>query len=416
MDKYIVGGGKKLEGMVRVHGAKNAVLPILAATVLSGDVCRIYDCPRLSDVSHTIKILETLGCSVIFSGSTLTVDATSADKWEIPEELMREMRSSIIFLGAVASKMGKARLCAPGGCELGNRPIDLHIKALRELGMTLHEENGFIEARADKMHSGDIHLSFPSVGATENIILASALSKGRTVIHNAAREPEILDLARFLNKAGCRIKVKKEGTVVIDGTEKASSPEHRVMSDRIVALTYMSAVGAAGGDVLLKDTDTSAFFTVLPVFESAGCLLECTDNTVRIKMNQRPHSVRDIRTLPYPGFPTDAQAPVMAMLSFAKGTSLIVENIFENRFKHVTELCRMGADIKIEGRVAIIDGREKLCGAKVRCTDLRGGGALVVAGLGAEGSTVISSLSHIDRGYEKIEEKLRILGADIFRL
>ena len=416
MGNMIINGGKRLEGELSVQGSKNSSLPILAATVLVDGVSVIHNCPSLSDVDAAVRILRHLGCKVKRENDTLTVDSRNITCSSIPEKLMREMRSSIVFLGSILGRTGKAEMSSPGGCEIGLRPIDLHLKALKSLGTEIDESGGSIFCRRVKNEGAVISLSFPSVGATENIILASALSKGRTVVHNAAREPEILDLARFLNKAGCRIKVKKEGTVVIDGVERASSPEHRVMSDRIVALTYMSAVGAAGGDVLLKDTDTSAFFTVLPVFESAGCFLKSTDNSVRIRMNHRPNSVRDIRTMPYPGFPTDAQAPIMAMLSFARGTSLIVENIFENRFKHVTELCRMGAEIKIEGRVAIIDGREKLSGAKVKCTDLRGGGALVVAGLGATGTTVISSLSHIDRGYEKIEENFRNLGADIFRL
>ncbi len=415
MGNIIINGGKRLEGELSVQGSKNSSLPILAATVLVDGVSIIHNCPTLSDVDAAVRILRHLGCKVKRENDTLTVDSRNITCSSIPEKLMREMRSSIVFLGSILGRTGKAQMSSPGGCEIGLRPIDLHLKALKRLGAEINESCGCICCKRVKNEGAVISLSFPSVGATENIILASALSKGRTVIHNAAREPEIIDLARFLNKAGCRIKIRKD-TVVIDGVEKACSPEHRVMSDRIAALTYMSAVGAAGGDVLLKDTDTSAFFTVLPVFEGAGCLLECTDNTVRIKMNRRPSGVRDIRTLPYPGFPTDAQAPVMAMLSFAKGTSLIVENIFENRFKHVTELCRMGAQIKIEGRVAIIDGRERLYGAKVKCTDLRGGGALVVAGLGAKGTTVISSLSHIDRGYEKIEENFRNLGADIFRL
>ena len=416
MGNIIINGGKRLEGELAVQGSKNSSLPILAATVLVDGISVIHNCPTLSDVDAAVRILKHLGCKVKRDGNTLTVDSRNITCSSIPEKLMREMRSSIVFLGSILGRTGTAQMTSPGGCEIGLRPIDLHLKALKTLGTEITESAGCISCRRIKNEGAVISLSFPSVGATENIILASALSKGRTVIHNAAREPEILDLARFLNKAGCSVRVKKEGTIVIDGKDKAYSPEHGVMSDRIVALTYMSAVGAAGGDVLLKETDTSAFFTVLPIFESAGCLVDYSDDSLRIKMNGRPKGVRDIRTLPYPGFPTDAQAPVMAMLSFAEGTSVMVENIFENRFKHVTELCRMGAEIKIEGRVAIIDGREKLYGAKVKCTDLRGGGALIVAGLGAKGTTVISSLSHIDRGYEKIEENLRSLGADIFRL
>lgn len=415
MGNIIINGGRRLEGELSLQGSKNSSLPILAATVLVNGISVIHNCPELSDVDAAVRILRHLGCRTKREGKTLTVDSRSVSNYSIPEELMREMRSSIVFLGSILGRTGKAEMSSPGGCEIGLRPIDLHLSSLRKLGTEIEEKCGVISCRREKSKGAVISLSFPSVGATENIILASALSKGRTVIHNAAREPEILDLARFLNKAGCRIKVGKEGTVVIDGVQSAFSCEYRVMSDRIAALTYMSSVGASGGDVLLKDVDTSSFLTVLPVFEGAGCTLKYNENAVRIKMDRRPKGVRDIRTLPYPGFPTDAQAPVMAMLTLAEGTSVIVENIFENRFKHVSELSRMGAKIKIEGRVAIVDGTEKLYGTRVKSTDLRGGGALVVAGLAAKGTTEISSVCHIDRGYEKIEENFRKLGADIFR-
>lgn len=415
MGNIIINGGRRLEGELSLQGSKNSSLPILAATVLVNGISVIHNCPELSDVDAAVRILRHLGCRIRREGKTLTVDSRSVSNFSIPEELMREMRSSIVFLGSILGRTGKAEMSSPGGCEIGLRPIDLHLSSLRKLGTEIEEKCGVISCRREKSKGAVISLSFPSVGATENIILASALSKGRTVIHNAAREPEILDLARFLNKAGCRIKVGKEGTVVIDGVQSAFSCEYRVMSDRIAALTYMSSVGASGGDVLLKDVDTSSFLTVLPVFEGAGCTLKYNENAVRIKMDRRPKGVRDIRTLPYPGFPTDAQAPVMAMLTLAEGTSVIVENIFENRFKHVSELSRMGAKIKIEGRVAIVDGTEKLYGTRVKSTDLRGGGALVVAGLAAKGTTEISSVCHIDRGYEKIEENFRKLGADIFR-
>lgn len=415
MGNIIINGGRRLEGELSLQGSKNSSLPILAATVLVNGISVIHNCPELSDVDAAVRILRHLGCRTKREGKTLTVDSRSVSNFSIPEELMREMRSSIVFLGSILGRTGKAEMSSPGGCEIGLRPIDLHLSSLRKLGTEIEEKCGVISCRREKSKGAVISLSFPSVGATENIILASALSKGRTVIHNAAREPEILDLARFLNKAGCRIKVGKEGTVVIDGVQSAFSCEYRVMSDRIAALTYMSSVGASGGDVLLKDVDTSSFLTVLPVFEGAGCTLKYNENAVRIKMDRRPKGVRDIRTLPYPGFPTDAQAPVMAMLTLAEGTSVIVENIFENRFKHVSELSRMGAKIKIEGRVAIVDGTDKLYGTRVKSTDLRGGGALVVAGLAAKGTTEISSVCHIDRGYEKIEENFRKLGADIFR-
>ena len=415
MGNIIIDGGRHLEGEISVQGSKNSSLPILAACVLVDGVSVIHNCPSLTDVDAAIRILRHLGCKVKREGNTLTVDSRNIVNCSIPEELMREMRSSIVFLGSILGRMGKAELSSPGGCDIGLRPIDLHLDALKMLGAEINEKHGFISCRMKRTKGAAISLSFPSVGATENIILASALGVGRTVIHNAAREPEILDLASFLNKAGCRVIVGKQGTVVIEGRRRAFSSEHRVIPDRIVALTYMSAVGAAGGDVLLRNADISSFLTVLPVFEEAGCNIVPGKNSLRISMNTRPKCVKNIRTMPFPGFPTDAQAPVMAMLSLGYGTSVMVETIFENRFKHVSELSRMGARIKIEGRVAIIEGVESLYGAKVKCTDLRGGGALVVAGLSAKGRTVISNLEHIDRGYENIEENLRKLGAEIER-
>lgn len=415
MGNIIIDGGKRLEGEISVQGSKNSSLPILAATVLVDGISVIHNCPSLTDVDAAIRILRHLGCRVKREGSTLTVDSRNIVNCSIPEELMREMRSSIVFLGSILGRTGRAELSSPGGCDIGLRPIDLHLDALKTLGAVIKEKHGVISCRMDRTKGGVISLSFPSVGATENIILASALGMGRTVVHNAAREPEILDLAAFLNKAGCRVLVGKQGTVVIEGRRKAFSPEHRVIPDRIVALTCMSAVGAAGGDVLLRNADVSSFQTVLPVFEEAGCNISAVKNNLRITMNTRPKCVKNIRTMPYPGFPTDAQAPVMAMLSLSEGTSVMVETIFENRFKHVSELSRMGARIKIEGRVAIIEGVENLYGAKVQCTDLRGGGALVVAGLSARGRTVIGATEHIDRGYENIEENFRRLGAAIER-
>ncbi len=415
MSSIIMDGGKRLTGEIDIQGSKNSSLPILAATVLVEGVSVIHNCPLLSDVTAAIEILEHLGCKTKRENNTVTVDSREISCYNIPEELMREMRSSIVFLGSILGRTGKAVLSSPGGCDIGLRPIDLHLSSLKALGCKIVEEHGNIFCSVDKTNGTDISLSFPSVGATENIILASALGNGRTVIHNAAREPEIEDLASFLNSAGCKIEICSRGTIVIDGVKKAHGCEHKVISDRIAALTFMSAVGAAKGDVLLKNVDTSSFLTVLPYFEQAGCKIKNYGTSLRITMDKSPLRVRDIRTMPYPGFPTDAQAPFMAMLTLARGTSIIVENIFENRFKHVGELLRMGAKIKVEGRVAIVEGVNELYAARVNSTDLRGGGALVVAGLCAKGTTVIDSVYHIDRGYEKIEEKLKLLGADIKR-
>lgn len=416
MSNIIIRGTEKLEGTLPVQGSKNSSLPILAACVLANGVSVLHNCPYLSDIDAAIEILRHLGCTVKREGHTLTVDSSGISCYNIPENLMREMRSSIVFLGSLVSRLKKARLFTPGGCEIGLRPIDLHLSALRALGVAIEDEGGALCAEVkEKLCGTTISLSFPSVGATENIMLASVFAEGRTTVLNAAREPEILDLADFLNKCGCRVFVLPEGTIVIEGVNTAHGAEHTIIPDRIVALTYMSAVACCGGDVLFKNVDTSHFLSVNSVFEAAGCRLVTEKDKVRITSNGKLKAVRDIRTMPYPGFPTDAQAPVTAMLCTAKGTAVIVENIFENRFNHVGELVRMGAKIKVEGRVAIIDGVKSLHGAHVRAVDLRAGSALVVAALKAKGKTVISDIHHIDRGYEKIEESLRTLGAQIER-
>ena len=417
MEHIIVRGGNKLYGETSVQGSKNSSLPILAATVLVGGVSVIHNCPDLSDVRAAVSILEHLGCVVKRENNTLTVDSSTVSCYNIPDCLMREMRSSIVFLGSVLGRTGKAQLSSPGGCEIGLRPIDLHLSSLRSLGVTVDESHGEISCSLDKRITGGVvSLSFPSVGATENIMLACCLSQGRTVILNGAGEPEIKDLADFLNACGGRISIGSHGTIIIDGVNKLHFAEHKVIPDRIAALTFMSAVAASEGEVTLRNVDTSAFMSVIPLFESMGCEIKDRRDILKITMTKRPEAVRDIRTMPYPGFPTDAQAPVMAVLTKAKGTSVIVENIFESRFKHVPELMRMGAKIKIEGKVALIDGSENLYAAAVTSPDLRGGAALIVAALGAVGETVIGGLSHIDRGYENIEKSLSELGADIKRI
>lgn len=417
MENLVIYGGRRLSGETDVQGAKNSALPILAATVLVEGKSVIHNCPELSDIDAAIKILRHLGCRVTRENKTLIVDSSTISCYNIPDDLMREMRSSIVFLGSVLGRTGRAVLTSPGGCDIGLRPIDLHISSLRSLGISVNESRGCILCEKQKeIMGGTISLSFPSVGATENIILACARSKGRTVILNAAREPEIKDLADFLNSCGCRIEIAAHGTVIINGVDSLCECEHSVISDRIAALTFMSAVASAGGDVKLNKTDTSLFMSVIPIFAQMGCKIKNGKSFLQIKADGRPRCVSDIRTMPYPGFPTDAQAPVMAALCRGRGTSVMVENIFENRFKHVPELHRMGAKIKVEGKVAIIDGVEGLCGTRVKCPDLRGGAALVVAGLAARGATVVEQINHIDRGYENIELSLRRLGADIKRV
>lgn len=415
MDKYIINGGRKLSGRVRVHGAKNSVLPIMAATLLADDVCHIYDCPELSDVGHTINVLTTLGCSAQLSDGVLRVDSSTSDKWEIPEELMREMRSSIIFLGALAGRRGRARMCFPGGCELGNRPIDLHLKALRELGIELREENGFIEANCERMHSGDIHLSFPSVGATENIILASVRIKGETTISNAAKEPEIADLCDFLNKIGADIEGGGTEFIRIKGVSHLHGAEHKIIPDRIVAATLMCAAMTTKSEIELLNVRSAHLGAVVSVLRESGARIEFFKDKMYIRAPEKIVPVDIIKTQVYPGFPTDAQSVMMAALCSAEGTSVIVENIFDSRYKIIPELKKMGADILQDGRVAVIKG-QSLRGAHIRAMDLRGGAALAVAALGAEGQSVLEGVHYIDRGYVNLCDMLSEIGADITKM
>ena len=413
MGKIVVNGGKKLSGEVRVHGAKNAVLPILAATVMAEGVHTIHNCPCLSDVSVTCEILQELGAKVTRDKDTLVVDTSGQMESFIPERLMRKLRSSIIFLGAVLARKKEAKISSPGGCELGPRPIDLHIKALRELGAEIKEEHGYLICRAKHLKGADIHLDIPSVGATENIMLAACAACGVTVISNAAREPEIEDLARFLNSMGAHIKGAGTSTITIVGECVFKPAAHRVMPDRIVAATYLCAAAATGSDITVTDVCTEHLSAVLAVLSDCGCKIEKEKDKVSIKSPCVLKSPGNIKTMPYPGFPTDAQSLFLAMLLKSEGTTLITETIFESRFKAVGELMRMGAKISLDSRVAAVFGAKKLSGACVKAEDLRGGAALVVAALSAEGRTEINSPEFIYRGYENLEENLRALGADI---
>lgn len=416
METIIIEGGERLRGEVSVHGAKNSALPILAACVLCGKESVIHNCPNLTDVDSAIKILRHLGCKVTREGSTVTVDSSDIKRSDIPDELMREMRSSVVFLGSILSRMGEAQLSTPGGCEIGLRPIDLHLESMRRLGAEIKEEHGrVICSSLGRLSGSKITLSFPSVGATENIMLAAATADGRTTVVNAAREPEISDLADFLNGCGAKIHGAGEGTIVIDGVDKLSGTEHTVIPDRIAAATFLTAAAVTHGNILLRDIIPAHIAPVLPVLEEAGCDMQVFSREVLISAPPHLHRVGMVRTMPYPGFPTDAQAIIMAMECVAEGTSVIVENIFESRYKHVSELIRLGANIKVEGRMAVIEGVPKLSGAPVAAPDLRGGCALVIAGLCANGITEVSDIHHINRGYENIERSLRKLGAKIRR-
>lgn len=416
MAKLFVEGGRRLYGEARVQGAKNSSLPILAASLLSGGETVLHNCPDLSDVGAAIRILTFLGCRVTREGDTVCIDSSSMNQSEIPEELMHEMRSSIVFLGAILARQGQATLSFPGGCELGPRPIDLHISSLERLGASITEQYGCIICKAPTgMRGSKITLSFPSVGATENILLASVTAKGETVIHNAAQEPEIVDVARYLNACGAKIRDAGKSTVIVEGVTRLHGTEYTVMPDRIVAATYLCGAAISRGDVTVTAVNPGDMESVLPVFEEAGCRLTVNADRIRLTAPDTLRAVKSLRTMPYPGFPTDAQAPVMAMLTRAEGTSVFVENIFENRYKHTGELARMGADIKPEGKVAVVRGVPRLYGTTVDAPDLRGGAALVVAALAAEGQTQIQNLHHIDRGYESIETVLAGLGAKIRR-
>ena len=411
MSKLIIEGGHRLSGSIQVQGAKNSVLPVLAGALLCVGTSEIHNCPKISDVEVSLRILEGLGCKCKREEDAFIIDASAPDRYEIPDELMREMRSSVVFLGAILGRFGKAVISSPGGCELGPRPIDLHLSALRRMGVEITEDHGCLYCCAPHGILGaEIQLSFPSVGATENIILAAATANGKTVIHNAAKEPEISDLADFLNSAGAKIYGCGSDTVEIYGVKKLNGACHSIIPDRIAALTYLCAAAMTSGEITLENIMPSHLVPMLSLLREAGCELEVHGKTLRLNAPHRLHRVPTVRTLVYPGFPTDAGPPVIAMLSLARGTSVFVENIFENRYRYIDELNRLGAKIKTEGKVAVIEGVDQLSCAKCSCTDLRGGAALVCAALAASGETEIDNIYHIQRGYENIKQNLLRLG------
>ncbi|MBE6972428.1 MAG: UDP-N-acetylglucosamine 1-carboxyvinyltransferase [Ruminococcaceae bacterium] len=415
MSFFEITGRRRLSGRLAVQGAKNSVLPILAACILSPGECVIRNCPDLSDVTATLQILRGLGCKVRREADAVIVDASGVNGGEIPEHLMREMRSSVIFLGAILARLGQAQISYPGGCELGPRPIDLHLDALRRLGAQIWEEDGVLHCRTPGGLRGcRIHLPFPSVGATENTMLAACGSQQTTTIVGAAREPEIEDLQNFLNALGARVTGAGSDVITVQGSTRIGAAEHTVMADRIVAATYLSAVGAAGGELELTGVCPEHLSTVLDVMEEAGCVLHTEKDLICLRSNGRLNGVRPVRTAPYPGFPTDAQAVVMAALASGQGETVFEENIFRSRYRHVSELARMGADIRLTGRTAVVRGAP-LRSAHVCSTDLRGGAALVIAALAAEGTSRVGELHHIDRGYDHLELKLSGLDAAIER-
>ena len=415
MDRYVITGKQHLEGKIRVSGAKNSSLPLLAASILAEGTSTLLEIPQLVDITHMIEVLEHLGCGVVRQDQAMFINAGGLEPCEVDEGLMRQMRASNLILGPLLARFGRVKISRPGGCAIGSRPMDQHIKGLEQLGVKVREKHGYIEAWADHLQGADVYLDVPSVGATENIMMAAVLAKGVTVIRNAAREPEIVDLQNFLNKMGAKVRGAGLDAIRIDGVEKLYPAEHIVIPDRIEAGTHMIAAVMTQGDVVIENVIPEHLEPVIAKLSQAGALVTLLDDSIRVQQRGRIRSV-DLKTMPYPGFPTDMQPQFMAMLSCAEGTSIITETIFENRFQHVDELRRMGAKITVEGRTAIIRGVQTLEGAFVEATDLRAGAALFLAALAAEEVTVLEKVNYIDRGYENLEEKYRQLGAKLLRI
>lgn len=417
MERLIVKGGNRLVGTVKTSGAKNAVLPIIAASILGTSPSRLDEIPALEDVRTICAVLECLGIKVDASEPhTLKIDSREITSCEAPYELVRSMRASFLVMGPLLARKGYARISQPGGCAIGTRPIDLHLKGFEALGVKIEQGHGYIEASAPEgMIGANIYLDFPSVGATENIMMAAAMANGTTVLENPAEEPEIVDLANYLNQMGARVRGAGTNVITIEGVSELHGVQHSVIPDRIEAGTYMIAAAMTGGDVIIENVLPEHQKPLIAKLREAGALVEEDIDRIHVVGSGKLKAV-DIKTLPYPGFPTDMQAQMMAMLSVAEGRSKITETVFENRFMHVVELNRMGANITTEGRSAVITGPAHLTGCTVRATDLRAGAAMILAGLVAEGATEICDIYHIDRGYEEIAAKLTRLGADIKRV
>jgi UDP-N-acetylglucosamine 1-carboxyvinyltransferase len=417
LEKIIVRGGQRLYGTVKVEGAKNAVLPVLAATLLASDgKSVIRDVPTLSDVYTINEVLRNLNAEVAFNNNTVVVDASRVLKEEAPFEYVRKMRASVLVMGSLLARNGRARVALPGGCAIGSRPIDQHLKGFEAMGAKVKVGNGFIEAEVDgRLKGAKIYLDFPSVGATENIMMAATLAKGTTVIENVAKEPEIVDLANFLNKMGANVRGAGTGTLRIDGVDVLFGADHNIIPDRIEAGTFMVAGAITGGNVLVQGAVPEHLSSLIAKMEEMGVTIIEEGDGVRVIGPEKLKAV-DIKTMPHPGFPTDMQSQMMALLLRAEGTSMITETVFENRFMHVEEFRRMNADIKIEGRSVILNGPSNLQGAEVTSTDLRAAAALILTGLVSEGNTRVTELKHLDRGYVDFHGKLASLGADIERV
>ncbi len=413
MSSYIIEGGKRLNGEIDISGSKNASLPIMAASILNKGITKLYNVPDIHDTKMMIEILKSLGCKVKKNKNKVVIDSKNITKYEIPENLMHQMRSSVIFAGAILGRYKKAIFSYPGGCDIGARPIDLHLKGFEKLGVNVNQNYGKIECSLDRFTPNEVNLDFPSVGATENIMLLATLGNGITTIVNAAMEPEIEDLALFLNKMGANIKGAGTNIIKIIGVRKLNDVSYNIMPDRIETGTFLCATAITGGETILKKVNNSHINPIIEKLRESGCIIEINNNELYIKAPKRLKAI-DVKTMPYPGFPTDMQSIIGATLCVANGTSIITENIFENRFKYINELQKMGAKIKTEGRTAVIKGCRKIYGAQVNATDLRGGASLIIAGLIAKGITKINNIDYILRGYERIDRKLQILGAKIY--
>ncbi|MDF2545669.1 MAG: UDP-N-acetylglucosamine 1-carboxyvinyltransferase [Anaerosolibacter sp.] len=415
MAKIIVEKSAPLKGTVKVSGAKNSVLPIIAASLLAQENCVLEDIPGLKDVEVICDVLGALGAKVNSNHKgIIEINASKLHDIEAPYELIRKMRASFLVMGPLLARKGKARIALPGGCAIGTRPIDLHLKGFQALGAKIELGHGYVEASADRLIGSKVYLDFPSVGATENIMMAATMAEGTTIIENVAEEPEIVDLANFLNSIGAKIKGAGTDTIKIQGVKELGGSRHTVIPDRIEAGTFMIAAAITGGDVTVLNALPDHLKPITAKLRECGMTIDEFDDNIRVRANGKSLST-DIKTLPYPGFPTDMQAQFMSLLTVAQGTSVVIETVFENRFMHVDELKRMGANIKIEGRSAVVQGVDRLQGAQVKATDLRAGAALILAGMVADGPTEISDIYHVDRGYVEIEEKLRALGAKIQR-
>lgn len=416
MSKYIINGGKKLYGKVNINGAKNSVLPLLATCLLTDEPVIIHNCPEISDVRNMCKIIVNLGCKVTHEKDTIILDSSDMFCNEIPIDLAKELRSSLFLMGSLLTRCRKAKIAYPGGCDIGLRPIDIHLKALQELNIKIEEKYGYIYCSVDKIKGADIQLDIPSVGATENIMMAAVMAEGKTTVRNPAKEPEIVDLQNLLNKMGAKIKGAGSSIIEIEGVKKLHGGEHIPISDRISAGTYLIAGAVCGGEIEIDNINPEHIFSLTSKLNKNSCKITSLNDKIIISSDGRLNSLGKVETMYYPGFPTDLQAQLMTLSCVCKGTTKIVENIFETRFNHVPELIKMGADIVVEGRMAVVNGVDRLSGADVYAKDLRGGAALVIAALSAQGLTTVNDIYHIERGYENFEDNLAKLGAEIIKV